>query len=401
MKMTLATAQRYWGESLTTRPAASPAEILSRSGWIRTLGGAEAYLGLAARAEGCTTSTVNASVAVREIQISPTVRGCIYLVPGEDARLCLWIAERNSRRRNARDLEKVGVSAAELDTLGVAVLEAVAQEPVTTVALRKLLPNGLIRSLGAVGKKIGMTSTLPPALRRLEFRGELVRQPVGDRLDSERYAWAIPARNPLERGPAPTLGALADRYLRWAGPATRKGFAAWSGLSQADAKAGLAEAGAVAVEVEGLGACFMSPIRLAQPAPREPAVVSWLPAMDGLFALRQQCSVVVDPAGHDVAIAIFGGRGGAARLGDAKVPLSRTLCLGGRVVGLWEVDPATLKVQEQRFAPVPQGALSRMGTDAAAIEQIFAELGHGRAFSLDKDARLTARLEMVRALASE
>jgi len=51
-----------------------------------------------------------------------------------------------------------------------------------------------VRSLGEKGKKLGLSSTLPPALRTLEFEGRIERTLEGGRLDSERYLWRLPAR---------------------------------------------------------------------------------------------------------------------------------------------------------------------------------------------------------------
>jgi hypothetical protein len=67
----------------------------------------------------------------------------------------------------------------------------------------------------------------------------------------------VPEARPLEREAA--LGLLARRYFRSRGPATLKDFAWWSGLTGADAKAGLAGAGPGFVQEKIAGQVYWLP----------------------------------------------------------------------------------------------------------------------------------------------
>jgi len=184
-------------------------------------------------------ASVHEAVLSGELCVAPSVRGCIYVVPRDERALSLRIAHHLSEARIRKEHQKLGIPASELDVLGAQVLEALAHAPHTTASLRSALPDGAVRSLGDAGKKLGVTSTLPITLRRLEFAGEIERRPHDGRLDHERYVWAPCA---LEVGAFSDddAVAIARRFLTWAGPSTRKEFAAWTGLSQTVAKAALA-----------------------------------------------------------------------------------------------------------------------------------------------------------------
>src|SRR5258708_30168064 len=64
------------------------AEVLARTGWARSVGGAAPYLTLFARA-GLRRAEVDAAVAKLEIHELPCARGCTYVVPAVDYPLAL------------------------------------------------------------------------------------------------------------------------------------------------------------------------------------------------------------------------------------------------------------------------------------------------------------------------
>lgn len=104
--------------------------------------------------------------------------------------------------------------------------------PSTTDALRRRLPAGAVRSLGERGKKVGVGSVLPVALRLLELSGRVERPLEGGRLDSERYLWRVAKESlpPLAKVPTDAAARNAELFrifLSWAGPAPLKDFASW------------------------------------------------------------------------------------------------------------------------------------------------------------------------------
>ncbi|MDX1384932.1 MAG: crosslink repair DNA glycosylase YcaQ family protein, partial [Thermoanaerobaculia bacterium] len=185
------------------RSGSDPCQAVADHGLLRTLGGVDVYLSLAARVGGVRRAEIDQAVEAGRLRVVPSVRGCIYLVPSEAVSCSLRVADLLSRSRREREHEKVGLSAAEVQRLGAAVLEALAGGALTTSALRRALPENLVRGFGAAGKKVGISSNLPPTLRELELEGRLERALEGGCLDSERYLWRLPASDPFCDHPVP------------------------------------------------------------------------------------------------------------------------------------------------------------------------------------------------------
>ncbi len=77
---------------------ASAAEVLGKTGWARSVGGANPYLGLFARA-GIRREAVDADLQALHVHELPVVRGCTYLLGAEDfAWACSWASPRPRRR---------------------------------------------------------------------------------------------------------------------------------------------------------------------------------------------------------------------------------------------------------------------------------------------------------------
>lgn len=392
--MKLEQARRCWmaAQGLGAKQSRGQAlgEVVARTGWLRALGGAAPYLALSARA-GARVADVHAAIEKGELRVVPAVRGCMYIVPADDVPLAMAVAQQLSAKRNARDQEKAGIEAGELEALGEKVLAALAQGPQSTAGLRKVLPEGAVRSLGALGKKVGLSSTLPPALRQLEFAGKIRRNPEGNRVDHERYEWVVATES---------LAAVDDvaeqlcrRYLRWAGPGTLEGFVAWSGLGKRDAKAALGalQAGGEieAVDVEQVGEAWVF-----TDAQRESAATAecWLGVLDNLLALPVTPRAFAKAEHHGIPMGIFSSKK-VATIGDTKQPFERVVLRDGRLVGFFAYDPDG-DVVGRGFAG------ETVGDDAERqrVQGIFEALGHGRTMILDKEAKLRERLERVRAL---
>src|SRR4051795_4117252 len=76
---------------------ATPAQVLERAGWARSVGGVGPYLTLFARAR---TTRLAADAAAAKIQIHelPSARGCTYFLPACDYAL----GSRSARTRRLR-----------------------------------------------------------------------------------------------------------------------------------------------------------------------------------------------------------------------------------------------------------------------------------------------------------
>lgn len=408
------------GLPLEAGEPARPGDLLAtieRTGFLRTLGGVDVYLAARARVPGLTAARLDEALLRGEVRVVPAVRGCIYLVSARHAPLALALAARLSASRNAREAEKAGIAPGELEELGQAVVEALerggddASEAggMTTDALRRALPDGAVRSLGDRGKKLGLSSTLPPALRALELDGRIERIPATGRLDTERYLWGPARKSPVEPAsvPADSDGldaAVGEIFFRAAGVATRRDLAAWVGLNQGEAKRVVERLDLVPVAVEDLDeTAYCHPDHrhlVASPPAPDAAAVSLLPFADGLVDLHGGPAAMVEPAHHGVEVPVWG-RGKGSTLGDARHVSLRSVVAGGRIAGFWEYHPDDEVVVTGVFDPPPPAdrAAFAAALDAAAADTgrfLREELGNGRSFSLDTDDHLRRRAEDLR-----
>ncbi len=386
----LAAARAAWSrrQHLHAPHAGSLHDLVAATGWLRTLGGAEAYLALAARQPGTTVADVHRAIAQRELVVAPAVRGCVYVVPFADLPLALATARSQSEARLLRDLAKAGCDEATLHRTAAAVSEALAQGPATTAGLRAQLGDAVV-SLGDVGKKIGLTSTLPPALRWLEWRGRVLRAPEGERLDHDRYTWVGAEVEVPDAGDAELARDLAEAYLRWCAPGSFDGFVAWTGLGKRVAKAGWETAadaaGCVPVALPHLPGA-VGPATSDAPTGR----ATLLPGLDNLTALHPTAAPLVAAAWHGLEASQFGTVPGAP-LGTTKQLYERTVARDGELVGFWAYDPDRADVEVHLF-PGHDAT-----PDTADAVRIVRDLGHARAMSLDNDDSLRRRRDRARA----
>lgn len=405
VSVSLEQARAFWHrrQGLAEPGKGSIEETLAGTGWPRTLGGVDVYLSVRARIPGLKRQELDKAVAQSRIQVIPAVRGCIYVVPRAQVPLMLRFAEDQARKRMDKEMEKVGVPQSELAGIGEAVLKALRKGPLTTDALRKAMPEGTVRSLGEKGKKMGVSSPLPAAMRYLEFDGKLERTLDTGRLDTERYLWRIPAKNPFTGAKVPTDVAernerLAEIFVRQAGPVAVSDFAEWSGLSQRDARAAFEKLPVVPVKVEGYAdEAFVLETDLAELKASKPGAVSvsMLAAEDNYLTFHGGPGLLTDPKHHAREVSRRGSKKDST-LGEVKHLKVRPLLDGERVVGFWEFDPAADKIVFATFDPLPpkrkKAAQELADTLAVFLKE---ELGHARSFSLDTDEQVQERAELI------
>ena len=391
---TIKEARERWfaAQSLGRRLHAPVEEAVAATGWIRSLGGATAYMALSARVRGFNVNQLHTAIAEERLLIMPSARGCMYVVPRTHSAWALELARHLTQRRVERDMEKAGMEAGEWDTVADAISQELSKGPRSTNELRKALKANVFRSLGAAGKKVGLSSNLPPSLRMMEFAGRVQRVPVDNRLDHEKYNWKLPSAT-LHTPPNKTdfRAAVARLFFAWAGPATLDEFAAWSGLNKGDSRAGIEGARLAPCEVEGIGPCFDSPLPVE--TDEEPSL-AWLGAMDGYVSMRSSGAVVSDPAHHNIPVANFG-YNSTRSLASVNQPIERLLVWQGQIVGVWAWHPQREEPVFHLFAEVPAFAMERWDEDARRVCSVFAALGHAKAFSMDKEEKIAARAERI------
>lgn len=401
MQITLAQARRFWSfRSGFGRDARDAVTACRTASWARTLGGVDAYVALRARAPNLTRPEVDAAVTRGALRVTPAVRGCMYLVPEDEAGLCLRLAGLLSAKRRLRDREKAGVDPAELPPLMEAVVDVLRGGPKTTSAMQKSLPDRLVRSLGAPGKKVGLSSTLPIALKDLEFVGRIQRVPPRGSLDSERYVWRIPTTEVLAGVPETSravVTAVVHRLLQRAGPLTVAELAAFTGAGKRDIKGALSslDTACVAITDHAEEAWLMrEDLGALQDAPASRAL-SFLAFEDSYVVLHGGPGTITDPRHHDVPVRAWG-RGRPTPLGEAKHLSSRSILRGDELIGLWEYDPTARTIVWATFDPSDSAESARIDKAAAVAAAHLTGVGHARTFSLDKSSAVQMRADALR-----
>ena len=375
---------------------ATPAQVLERAGWARSVGGVGPYLTLFARSR---TTRQSADEAAAKLQIHelPSARGCTYVLPARDFALGLKVGE-DAAAAPMKVATKLGVTEKEIVKLEQAVLDALrggdAMEP---DAIRDATGKAS-RNLGEEGKKKGVTTTLPLALGRLQAKGEIRRVPVNGRLDQQRYRYARWTPSPLATygqslGDAYTE--LARLYFGWVGPATLAEFQWFSSLGVKAAKDAVAPLRLEALaDADGrllLPEAVDAWERFEVPGDPCYALVS---SLDSIAAARRNLASLVDAKDHARSVLADTTEKPLGGLSDLP---SHAVFDRGRLIGLWEYDTDSSRIVCGTFGVKKTKQLS------AAVEETEAfvrdQLGDARSFSLDSPKSRTKRIEALRRLA--
>ncbi|HET7502571.1 MAG TPA: crosslink repair DNA glycosylase YcaQ family protein [Kofleriaceae bacterium] len=399
--LTLAQARALWWhkQALAGTTPGALAGVLGSSGWLRTLGGTDVYLAARARRPGMKRAELDAAVQAGELRVHPAVRGCIYLVPSSVVPDLLALNAVAWRAQAEKDLARIGKTMAVVEGLAPAVLAALT-EPMTPDAIRKAL-HGEIPSFGEAGKKVGLSSPLPLALRLLELAGSIERSLDGGRLDSERYLWrrttgtlGAPAKGHDQR-----VARVIDAFLGFAAPATLAQLSAWSGRPQRELKAAIDRIDTVTVAVEGLGEAYARPADLAA-RPAEPRGIA-LVAFEDNYLVNHGMAAVTDPRHHAIEVDLWGSGKGPEPLGKASHVLSRSIVIDGLVAGFWEVDPRAGTAVWTTFDPAPRALARELEQRTGeAARFLLDELGHAKVFSLDTMDDVQRRADRISAIAA-
>ena len=366
---------------------ATPAEVLERTGWARSVGGVGPYLTLFARA-GTSREAADQAVANLEIHELPSARGCTYVVPASEFALALKAGE-SFGGGEMKTAYKLGVTDKEVDKLSGAVLKALAEGPLDPEEIREATGNAS-RHLGDEGKKKGMITTLPLALGNLQASGEIRRVPVNGRLDQQRYRYILWRPNPLDSFPLTAEQVqteLARHYFHWTGPASLAEYQWFSALTGKAAKAA----------IEPLKLEPVAGDRLMLPEDRDQFEAFQIPkhpqyamvsSIDGLSLLRRDLNSLVEA--KDYSHTLLRREGAGAGVPDLP---SHGIFDRGRLVGLWEYDPAAESLAWMAFVPKNKDLEK---TVQRTEEYVRTQLGDARSFSLDSSKSRIPRIEALR-----
>lgn len=395
MKTEAARAIWWAKQALTGDRKGHLAEVLGGAGWLRTLGGADVYIAARARRHGMSRMDLDVVVQKGALVVRPAVRGCIYLAP--PAALADVVAENYAAWKldTAKSLAKAGKKIADVEKLAPAVLAALKAGPLDTNALRKALPK--IPSYGEAGKKAGISSPLPLALRKLEFDGEIERTLDAGRLDTDAYVWRVARTRPAagEADATKRLARVIETFLAFAGPSTIAQVSAWTGRSQRDLKKARVLADVSDVDIDGVWAWMRTADEDVEMDP--PKGVALL-AFEDNYLVNHGLAAVTATKHRDIECDIWGGTK-PEKLGTADHVLSRTIVVDGLIAGFWEVDADANGGAWMTFDKLPKkvsAALEEAVADVCAF--LLDELGHAKSFTLDTMADVQARAERIKKL---
>jgi hypothetical protein len=375
-----------------TLQGADAAEVLSTAGWARSVGGANPYLTLFARA-GTSREQADADVRSLKIHELPAARGCTYVLGNEDFGWGLQVG-RDAAVAPFRVLARMGVERGEITLLEEQILHALAESggPLDPKQLKELLGDS-VRNLGEEGKKKGAATTLPTALGLLQAEGRIRRVPVNGRLDQQRYAYTLWGLSPTGISDIEARSLLLERYLGWTGGATFKQSQWFTGFTVAHTKAGLTAVGAVEVPTANGEVLWMLPDDVARlaafDAPAEEQI-QLLSGTDSLVLLRRNSADLI--AGEDRDKKVLG----STLALQADLP-DHPVVDRGRIIGLWQYDPGKARIAYWLFGGPTPAAIQRISEVEAWIRD---ELGDFRSFSLGSPASRQERIDALDAAGS-
>ncbi len=331
------------------------AAALAQTGWARSVGGASPYVTLFART-GASRADVDAAMGKLELHELPAARGCTYVVPGSDFALALRVGQGfGDEAQIVTAKNYCGVTDDELARLSQSVLDALALGPLDPRALKDAVGDA-VRSLGAEGKKRGMTTTLPLALGRLQTSGAIRRVPVNGRIDQQRYRYTLWQANftpPAPRDEIAAYGELARHYFRWSGPARVAQFQWFAGISGKVAREAIAPLGLVPLAPNDDRLLFPDDLEAIKSfkVPSEPRYILTT-GLDNLTHLRRDFLSLLDEA--DQQRQVLGEKGQQELGGLSELP-DHPILDRGRLIGLWQYDPETASIVWATFAPHGDG----------------------------------------------
>lgn len=225
--------QRLVSQQVAQPTGVQPHDVVQRLGAVQ----AQDYLGalwaVGLRTPGATEQSIEQALAEKTIIRTWPMRGTLHFVAATDVRWMLELLTPRIVQRSQTRLKQLGLDAATLTASATVVANALqGGKQIARNDLYAILEQAQISTEGQRG--IHILSQLAHS-QLICFGARAGKQPTFALLDE----WAPDAKS-LPRDEA--LATLALRYFTGHGPATLEDLIWWSGLTTADAKAGLAVA---------------------------------------------------------------------------------------------------------------------------------------------------------------
>ncbi|MDI9640930.1 crosslink repair DNA glycosylase YcaQ family protein [Kamptonema cortianum] len=384
---------RAWKQGLVGRPfmGKSACDVLEKTGWSRSVGGASPYLHFRSRA-GLDRVSVDEEVKKLDIHELPSARGCVYVLPKSDFALGLALNKHPEEPVIPTSPEKqLGITTEQIQSLSDKVLALLERgEALDPKQMREALGEA-VKSYGEEGKKRGITTDLPGVLGRLQAAGKIRRIPVNGRLDQERYSYEKWAESPLQNYPWSKIESFAEllkRYLNWLGPVTVDEFRWFSGAGVRDCNAAI-EAAQVK-EANGYLWGRGTESELSDYKPSTESDIHFIGCLDNLFLLTRNLQVHIDE--KDRGMEIFSEKKSTSAGGLSDLA-NHAIVDRGRLIGLWDYDFDAKELVWKAWA----GEKDLLAALAKETEEFVREqLGDARTFSLDSPKSRQARLSFLR-----
>lgn len=334
---------RLFSQKITRATCAAPGELVAALGAVQAQDYAGALWAIGLRLPQATQAVVENAIEKREIVRTWPLRGTLHFVAAADARWMLELVAPRTIAGSARRARRLELDDATFARSRKALERALRDGPLSREMVYRTLEGARISTAGQRGYHILWRLAQEGAIC---FAANQGKQPTFALLDE----W-LPRGQRMARDAA--LGELARRYVVGHGPATLKDFVWWSGLTTADARAGLEEAAGQLVSAKGNGVEYWLDAQAGAP-PRSLPAACLLPGFDEYLLGYSDRSAVLDEA-H--AEKIVPGRNGM---------FMPTLVLKGRVAGTWKrtVKKDSVAMQAYPFTPFNKTA-ARAVSDAA------------------------------------
>ena len=323
---------RLYSQRITGPAFADPAEVVRWLGAIQAQEYQQALWAIGVRTQGVTLADVEQALAEGRIVRTWPMRGTLHFVPAEDAR---WMLMLTASRAVARHRGRLAQLELDDETLACAadVFRAALAggRRLSRPAMLQVLEGAGIRTEGQRGYHI---------LWYLSHTGVLCPGPLDGRTQTFVLLdeW-VPQSRDLSREEA--LATLAGRYFASHGPATVHDFAWWSGLTVADARAGLAAVQADLTPIEVDGTTYWVAADTPREVADEPVGIVLLPGFDEYLLGYKDRSAVLPKEHVD---GVVPGQNGMF------LPM---VVVDGQVVGTWrrQVKKTTVEVTFNPFVP--------------------------------------------------
>jgi hypothetical protein len=323
-------ARRLDGQRLLRHSCSSPAELVAWFGAVQAqdYGAAKWAVGLRLAPGTATEENVEQALSCGAVLRTHALRGTYHLVAAEDIRWLLNLVRPAVIAKNARRYRELGLQAATFRRSHALVAKALEEHgELTRHQLASVLEAGSVQAAG---------QRLPYLLEHAELDGLICSGPRrGGKASYALLDRRVPSgAKPRKRGES--LQELARRYFESRGPATLEDFAWWSGLTTADAKAGLESVRSTLVPETVAGRTYW---QAAATATDPLDAVHLLPAFDEYLIAYRHRDAVLDPA----RLAHVNAGGGM---------LAPCILVSGRVAGTWRrvSGRVTTKLELELFA---------------------------------------------------